>query len=114
MIFQSFYNARSGSESIHPLIMPVTAQASAASNYLYMSLTNSCVPESWPCHFITPDGLIQNKLEKNIPGILISVIDTAEEYYDASGEFRSDAIKGKLNSGKTIVDSLSDRRSHSY
>ncbi len=114
VIFQSFYNARSGSESIHPLIMPVTAQASAASNYLYMSLTNSCVPESWPCHFITPDGLIQNKLEKNIPGILISVIDTAEEYYDASGEFRSDAIKGKLNSGKTIVDSLSDRRSHSY
>ena len=100
VIFQSFYNARSGPESIHPLIMPVTAQANAASNYFYMSLTNSCVPESWPCHFITPDGLIQNKLTKNIPGILISVIDTSVKYYDASGEFRADAIKGKLSSGK--------------
>ncbi|MBL7700242.1 MAG: carbon-nitrogen hydrolase family protein [Chitinophagaceae bacterium] len=114
VIFQSFYNAKSAAGSIHPLIMPVTAQANAASNYFYMSLTNSSAPESWPCHFLTPDGLIQNKLEKNIPGILISVIDTSVEYYDASGEFRRDAIKGKLNSGKTVVDTLSGRKLRSY
>ncbi|HUQ67278.1 MAG TPA: carbon-nitrogen hydrolase family protein, partial [Flavitalea sp.] len=110
VIFQSFHNARASSTSIHPLIMPVTAQANAASNYFYMSLTNSCVPESWPCHFITPDGLVKNKLAKNIPGILISDIDTSVKYYDASEAFRADAIKGKLNSGNAVTDPLSGRR----
>ena len=66
VIFQSFYNARQMKGSIHPIIMPVSAQAHAATNYFYMSLTNSSAPESWPCHFITPDGLIQNKLPVNI------------------------------------------------
>ncbi len=90
--------------------MPVSAQAHAATNYFYMSLTNSSAPESWPCHFITPDGLVQNKLAANIPGILISDIDLSEEYYDASKEFRQDAMSGKLNSGKTVKDSLSSKR----
>jgi predicted amidohydrolase len=110
VIFQSFHNARASSTSIHPFIMPVTAQANAASNYFYMSLTNSCVPESWPCHFITPDGLVKDKLAKNIPGILISDIDTSVKYYDASEAYRADAINGKLNSGTTVTDSLSRRR----
>jgi predicted amidohydrolase len=102
LIFQSFYNARAEKGSIHPVIMPITAQARAATNYFYMSLTNSSAPESWPCHFITPDGLIQNKLSDNIPGILISEVDINMEYYDASKPFRKDAIKGKLNSGEVI------------
>lgn len=113
VIFQSFYNARQGKGSIHPIIMHVTAQARAATNYFYMSLTNSSAPESWPCYFITPDGLVRNKLEKNVPGILISEVDLGEKYYDASKAYRSDAINGKLNSGETIRDSLSlNRRSH--
>jgi predicted amidohydrolase len=110
MIFQSFYNARSGKGSIHPLIMPVTAQAYAGVNYFYMSLTNSSAPESWPCHFITPDGLIQNKLTPNEQGMLISDIDLSMKYYDASGEFRKDAMNGKLNSGKTVTDPRSVNR----
>ncbi|HRE51035.1 MAG TPA: carbon-nitrogen hydrolase family protein [Flavitalea sp.] len=109
-IFQSFHNARAWKGFIHPHIMPVTAQANAASNYFYMSLTNSCVPESWPCHFITPDGLIQNKLTKDVPGVLISDIDIADQYYDASMPYRSEAISGKLNSGTTVKDSLSSNR----
>lgn len=110
MIFQSFYNARAEKGSIHPLIMPVTAQAYAGVNYFYMSLTNSSSAESWPCHFITPDGLIQNKLTPNEQGILISYIDTSIKYYDASGEFRKDAMNGKLNSGTTVKDTLSLKR----
>jgi len=102
VIFQSFYNARQEKGSIHPVIMPITAQARAATNYFYMSLTNSSAAESWPCHFITPDGLIQNKLALNTPGILISDIDINVKYYDASEPFRQDAINGKLNSGKII------------
>lgn len=114
MIFQSFYNAKADRGSIHPLIMPVTAQGHAGVNYFYMSLTNSCAPMSWPCHFITPDGLIQNKLAPDEPGILISDIDLSVKYYDASGEFRPDAIKGKLNSGTLVKDSLSTNRTNIY
>ncbi len=111
VIFQSFHNARQGKGSIHPIIMHITAQARAATNYFYMSLTNSSAPESWPCYFITPDGLIRNKLEKNLPGVLISDIDTGEKYYDASKTYRSDAMNNKLNSGETIDDSRSKNRS---
>lgn len=113
LIFQSFYNARSRKGFIHPVIMPVSAQAHAATNYFYISLSNSSAPESWPCHFITPDGLIQNKLTPNVPGVLISTADTGEEFYDASREYRNDAMNGKLNSGQTITDPASaDRKGH--
>jgi len=114
MIFQSFYNARADKGSIHPLIMPVTAQGYAGVNYFYMSLTNSSSAESWPCHFITPDGLIQNKLTPNEQGILISYIDKSITYYDASGEFRNDAMNGKLNSGTIVSDLRSTERKKVY
>lgn len=99
VIFQSFHNARQKPGSIHPIIMPVTAQARAATNNFYMSLTNSSAPESWPCHFITPDGLIQNKLTANVAGILISSVDLSEKFYDASKPFRKNAMNGILHSG---------------
>ncbi len=101
MIFQSFYNARQKPGGIHPKIMPVTSQARAATNHFYMSLTNSSAPSSWPCHFITPDGLVQRKLEPDMPGILISEVDLAEKYYDASRHFRNEALEGKLSSAAT-------------
>ncbi len=110
VIFHSFYNARANKNFIHPKIMPVTVQGSAASNYFYVSLTNSSAKHSWPCHFITPDGLIKSKLKLNKPGILISEIDISEKFYDASRPFRSDAMNGKLNSGETIKDSRSENR----
>jgi deaminated glutathione amidase len=114
LIFQSFYNARAEKGSIHPIIMPITAEANAATNFFYMSLTNSSAPESWPCYFITPDGLVKKKLSPNIPGILISDIDITNKFYDASKEFRSDAMNGKLNSGETVQDSLSSNRTIIY
>ncbi len=110
MIFQSLYNARQKKGSIHPIIMPITAQARAATNFFYMSLTNSSATESWPCHFITPDGLIQNKLTTNVPGVLISKVNLSEKYYDASRQFRENAINGILNSGETVQDSHSKNR----
>jgi predicted amidohydrolase len=113
VIFQSFYNARQEKGSIHPVIMHITAQAMAASNYFYMSLTNSSATESWPCYFVTPNGLVQNKLADNIPGILISDIDNTMKFYDASQQYRMDAINGKLNSGECVQDSLSvSRKGH--
>jgi predicted amidohydrolase len=114
LIFQSFYNARQDKGSIHPVIMHISAQTHAATNYFYMSLSNSSSPESWPCYFITPDGLVQNNLTPNVAGILISDVDISTEYYDASREYRQDAMNGKLNSGETIQDTLSARRSIIY
>jgi predicted amidohydrolase len=114
VIFQSFYNARQKKGSIHPVIMHITAQAMAASNYFYMSLTNSSFTESWPCYFITPDGLVQNKLTENVPGVLISDLDISKQYYDASKPYRSDAINGKLNSGETVLDPKSEDRKKLY
>lgn len=114
LIFQSFYNARMVKVNILPVIMPISAQAHAATNYFYMSLSNSSAPESWPCLFITPDGLIQNKLPANTPGVLISDADITAKYYDASKPFRPDAMSGKLNSGETVHDTLSSNRTGSY
>jgi predicted amidohydrolase len=100
LIFQSFYNARQKPGGIHPKIMPVTAQAHAGINHFYLSLTNSSAPSSWPCHLITPDGLIREKLTPDEPGILVSEIDLSSPYYDASKGLRKNALQGILNSEK--------------
>jgi len=113
VIFHSFYNARQKQGSIHPVIMPVTGRARAATNYFFVSLTNSSAPYSWPCYFITPDGLVKNSLEADKPGILISEVDISKKYYDASKPYRMDAINGKLNSGETVDDPRSlDRETY--
>ncbi len=59
LMFHSFYNARQKPGSIHPKIMPPTAQARAASNFMFLSVNNSSAPHSWESIFITPDGLIE-------------------------------------------------------
>jgi deaminated glutathione amidase len=110
IIFHSFNNSRHGIDCIHPKIMPITAQARAGTNRFYMSLTNSSAPFGWPCQFITPDGLINGKLEANKPGILISDVDTSIDFYDASLPYRMDAINGKLNSGEIVYDPKSMNR----
>lgn len=113
VIFHSYYNARQREGSIHPIIMPITSQARAATNNMFVSLTNSSAPRSWPCHLITPDGLIANQLPVDKPGILVNTIDTTKDYYDASRHYRLDAIDGKLNSGEVVDDPRSkDRTSH--
>jgi predicted amidohydrolase len=111
-IFQSFYNARQKPGGIHPKIMPVTAQTRAATNHFYMSLTNSSSPSSWPCHFITPDGLVGGSMEANKPGILLSDVFLSDKYYDASRRYRENAMEGKLSSGDSPEHPrYSDRKS---
>lgn len=113
VMFHSFYNARQDERSIHPKIMPPTAQAYAGVNHMFISLNNSSAPRSWESRFITPDGLIVRALELDQPGVMVNVVDTAKRYYDASGPFRADAIGGKLNSGDVVSDPRSrDRKSY--
>ncbi|HPI72637.1 MAG TPA: carbon-nitrogen hydrolase family protein [bacterium] len=110
IVFHSFYNARQKKGSIHPMIMPVTCQAHAGINHVFISMTNSSAKHSWPCHFITPDGRIEKKLKTDKPGVLISTVDLGKSYYDASADFRMDAINGKWNSGETVEDERSKNR----
>jgi predicted amidohydrolase len=113
LMFHSFYNARQKEGSIHPKIMPPTAQGHAAVNNVFISLNNSSAPRSWESRFITPDGLIARALELDQPGVMVNTVDTAKKYYDASGPFRAGAMEGKLHSGEVVSDPRSrDRRSY--
>lgn len=110
VMFHSFYNARQKPGSIHPKIMPPTAQARAATNAMFLSVNNSCAPHSWPSLFITPDGLIAKELPLDQPGVMVNLADTSKHYYDASGPYRLDCINGKWNSGEVVVDDRSRNR----
>ena len=111
-IFQSFYNARQKPGGIHPKIMPVTVRTRAATNHFYMSICNSSSPSSWPCYFITPDGLVGGTIEADKPGILLSDVFLSDKYYDASRGYRKNALEGKLSSGDSPEHPrYSDRKS---
>jgi deaminated glutathione amidase len=110
LMLHSFYNAKAKPGSIHPKIMPVTAQAYAGANYVYISLNNSSAPLSWQSRFITPEGLVAAELPLDEPGVMVNLVDTAKKYYDASGPFRLDCINGKLNSGEAVDDPRSQER----
>lgn len=113
VLFHSFYNARQKPGSIHPKIMPPTAQARAATNAMFLSVNNSSAPRSWQSLFITPDGLIEKELPLDEPGIMVNLVDINKRYYDASRPYRLDCISGKWNSGELVDDERSkDRQSY--
>jgi predicted amidohydrolase len=66
--------------------MPAVMTASAAFNNLWISCPNSSAPESlWPAFFVRSDGITTGQLERNIPGVLISTLDTDQGLYDSTG-----------------------------
>jgi deaminated glutathione amidase len=96
-VIQSFYNARQLKPSVHTDIMRQTMQCRAATNYMWVSMTNSSEPISpYPSCFIRPDGVIAAQLEFDRPGMMINTIDTTQDFYDASGPYRDLAIEGIL------------------
>lgn len=113
LILHSFYNARQKPGSIHPKIMPITVQAQAGINYMYVSANNSSAPHSWQSRLITPDGLVAAELPLDQPGVMVNLVDVSRPYYDASRPFRLDCINGRLHSGEIVEDPRScDRRSY--
>ncbi len=104
-IFQSFYNARQKGTSVHTDIMRQTMQAHAASNYFWVSMSNSSgYYAPYPSCFIEPDGKIAGQLEFNTAGIMTNTLDIAKKYYDPSAKFRELAINGILCNGETQID----------
>ena len=110
LMFHSFYNAREKKTSILSRIIPPTTQAQAATNYMFLSVSNSCAPPAWQSIFIGPDGLIQNRCPHNKPAVMVNLVDTAKRYYDASGPYRRDCMEGKYNSGEAVEDRRSADR----
>jgi deaminated glutathione amidase len=87
------------------ITMPAVMTASAACNNLWISCPNSSAPESlWPAFFVRSDGITTGRLERNAPGVLVSVVDTDQDRYDSTGPWRRRAIAGILHSGELADD----------
>jgi len=110
-VFQSFYNARQRGPSVHTHIMRQTMQCHAATNYFWVSMTNSSGYYSpYPSCFIQPDGVIAAQLRPNRAGLMVNMADLGREFYDPMAGFREMALAGKLNNGQGDID---DPRSRS-
>jgi predicted amidohydrolase len=108
-IFQSFYNARQHGPSIHTQIMRQTMQCRAATNYFWISCSNSSGYYSpYPSCFIQPDGEIVQQLRMNRSGIMVNSVDSKRKFYDPMAAFRNMVLAGALNNGKKTI---SDKRS---
>jgi deaminated glutathione amidase len=106
-IFQSFHNGYTDGPGIHTHIMRQTVQAHAGINFFWISANNSSGYYSrWPSVFIQPDGFIARSLPFNRPGMMVNVIDTTRDYYDASAAYRDVCMRGVLHSGKLVNDPL--------
>lgn len=85
--------------------MPAVMTASAACNNMWISCPNTSAPESlWPAFFVRSDGITTGRLERNIPGVLISTVDTGQDLYDSTDPWRRRAIAGTWHSGELAED----------
>jgi predicted amidohydrolase len=104
-VFQSFYNARQKGPSVHTHIMRQTMQCHAATNRLWVSMTNSSGYYSpYPSCFIQPDGVIAGQLKPNRPGMMVHTVDLGRDFYDPMAGFREIAIAGRLTNAPGPLD----------
>ena len=100
-------------QTIPEITMPSTMISYAANNYIWISCSNTSAADScWSSFMLRPDGVTIGKLEKNEAGLLISEIDTEEQFYDSTLHWRLRSIEGKYFSGHQVNDPRSkDRKS---
>lgn len=104
-VFQSFYNARQRGPSVHTYIMRQTMQAHAATNHVWVSMTNSCARYSpYPSCLIRPDGVIAEQLRPNRQGMMVNTVDLNQDFYDPMAGFREMAVAGRLTNGEGNID----------
>lgn len=104
-VFQSFYNARQSGPSVHSEIMRQTMQCHAATNNMWVSMTNS---SGWFCPypscFIQPDGRILSQIEDHREDLMMNDVDLSLDFYDPMKNFRQLVIDGALTNGSGPVD----------
>jgi predicted amidohydrolase len=104
-VFQSFYNARQRGPSIHTHIMRQTMQCHAATNHLWISMTNSSGYYSpYPSCLIQPDGVIAAQLRLNRAGMMLNTVNLSRDFYDPMAGFREMAVAGQLTNGPGNLD----------
>ncbi len=100
-----------GAVTLPGIVFPATMQSMAANNFMWISCSNNSARQScFPAFFVRPDGVITGRLKRNTAGILISTIDTSENFYDSTVAWRDRAIAGVYHSGKAIRDKKSSDR----
>lgn len=93
------------------ITMPAAMTAAAACNHVWISCPNSSARESaWPAFFVRADGVTVGKLRRNVPGVLVSTVDTEESLYDSTRTWRRQAMSGVLHSGTLVADQRSTCR----
>jgi predicted amidohydrolase len=93
------------------ITMPAAMTTAAACNYVWISCPNSAAPQScWPAFFVRADGITTGRLRRNVPGVLISSVDTRQELYDSTAPWRDRAMAGVLHSGTLVSDPRSSDR----
>ena len=95
------------------ITMPAAMTTAAACNHIWISCPNSSAPQScWPAFFVRADGITIGRLRRNLPGVLISTVDTEQPLYDSTVLWRQPAMAGTLHSGTLVTDPRSDDRTH--
>lgn len=116
VVFHSYHNGRKDRETflhgnLWKDVVPATMIAAAASNFLWISATNSSARYSlWPAFFVRPDGRITGRLRCGAAGVLMSEINRREKIWDAPGPWRARAMNGQLHSGELVDDPRSLNR----
>jgi predicted amidohydrolase len=91
--------------------MPASVQAAATANHAWISCSNTSARYScFPSFFLRADGIITGRLRRNIPGVLVSHVDTSKHLYDGTAGWRDRAMSGVLHSGVLVRDRRSDAR----
>jgi predicted amidohydrolase len=100
--------ASTRARTLPEVTMPAASQGAAASSHLWISCSNSSAREScWPALFVRADGVITGRLHRNRAGVLISTVDTEEQLYDSTVNWRGNAMRGVLHSGNLVEDDRS-------
>ncbi|MFC7340322.1 carbon-nitrogen hydrolase family protein [Saccharopolyspora griseoalba] len=99
---QAAHNPAASTLTYPAVTMPAAMTAVAASDHVRVSAANSCAPESlWPAFAVRADGITTGRLVRNVPGVLITEVDTTEDLYDATAHWRRRALEGTWHSGTT-------------
>ena len=92
-------------------ISRATIQTRAASNYIWVSVSNSSRRwNAWGSFFVRPDGKIVARARRHASAVLVNEVDTSKEYFDASEGWRDRAVEGTYHSGTLVRDTRSRRR----
>lgn len=94
------YRSFNPGQTYPEITMPATMISYAANTYVWISCSNTSAPEQcWAAYTVRPGGVITGQLQKNIPGVLVTDIDTSKIYYDSTVHWRDRAMHGIFQSG---------------